>query len=200
MLNIISYACAKHRVHLCLLIDFLKYTKRFWSKYEGYSKSNASDLITLAHDFRGKYWWYSCRGWTFPHNIPLKFIALGQLAAERQSDWMVSDTEMCMKQRCGTEFLHAEKIHPLTFINICWTFLGTKQQMWTQRCGGCCVSAMVTATWKSSHIPESHANFHKSGMQALVHHWQKRPAMVACGNKVTHFFLSRTLWQHCTEL
>ena len=33
-----------------------------------------------------------------------------QLAAEGQSDRMVSDMEVWMKQRCGTEFLHAEKM------------------------------------------------------------------------------------------
>jgi len=32
------------------------------------------------------------------------------MAAEGQSDRMVSDMEMCMKQRCGTEFLYVEQI------------------------------------------------------------------------------------------
>ena len=31
------------------------------------------------------------------------------MAAEGQSDKMVSDMEVCMKQRCVIEFLHAEK-------------------------------------------------------------------------------------------
>ena len=39
------------------------------------------------------------------------------MAPGGQSDKMVSDVEMCMKQRCGTEFLHVEKWHPLTFID-----------------------------------------------------------------------------------
>jgi len=34
------------------------------------------------------------------------------MAAEGQSDKMVSDMEVCMKQRCVIEFLHAEKIAP----------------------------------------------------------------------------------------
>ena len=33
-----------------------------------------------------------------------------QMAAEGQSDKMASDMEKCMKQRCGSEFLHAEKM------------------------------------------------------------------------------------------
>jgi hypothetical protein len=34
------------------------------------------------------------------------------MTAEEQSDKMVTDMEVCMKQRCVTEFLHAEKIAP----------------------------------------------------------------------------------------
>ena len=34
------------------------------------------------------------------------------MAAEGQSDRMVSDMEVHMKQRCGTEFLHVEKMAP----------------------------------------------------------------------------------------
>ena len=32
------------------------------------------------------------------------------MAAEGQSDRMVSDMEVHMKQKCGTEFLHVEKM------------------------------------------------------------------------------------------
>ena len=34
------------------------------------------------------------------------------MAAEGQSDTMASDTQVHMKQRCVTEFLHAEKMVP----------------------------------------------------------------------------------------
>jgi len=34
------------------------------------------------------------------------------MAAEGHSDKMVSDIEVCMKQKCGTEFLHTEDIAP----------------------------------------------------------------------------------------
>ena len=40
------------------------------------------------------------------------------MAAEGQSDTMASDMEVCMKQRCVTEFLHAEKMAP-TDIHLC---------------------------------------------------------------------------------
>ena len=51
------------------------------------------------------------------HQYSLHFVAVQQMAAERQSDKVVSDLEGCMKQMHGIELLHTEKIHPLTFIN-----------------------------------------------------------------------------------
>ena len=47
-----------------------------------------------------------------PTNILLYFVALRQVAAQGQSDKMVSNMEVYMKQRCRTEFLHAEKMAP----------------------------------------------------------------------------------------
>jgi hypothetical protein len=47
-----------------------------------------------------------------PANIPLNFVAMRQMAVEGQSDKMVSDMEVRMKQRCVIEFLHAEKTAP----------------------------------------------------------------------------------------
>jgi hypothetical protein len=45
-------------------------------------------------------------------NIPLNFVAVQQMAADGQSDEMVSDMEVRLKHRCIIEFLHAEKIAP----------------------------------------------------------------------------------------
>ena len=47
-----------------------------------------------------------------PANILLHFVAARQTAAERQSDRMVSDMEVRMKQRCGAEFLHVGEMAP----------------------------------------------------------------------------------------
>ena len=60
-----------------------------------------------------------------PTNIPLH-VAVWQMAAEGQSDKVITDMEVCMKRKRGTEFLPVEK-YPLTFINACWTFMETKQ-------------------------------------------------------------------------
>jgi len=40
-------------------------------------------------------------------------------SAEEQSDKMMPDMKVHMKQRCGTELLHAEKTAPLTVIDVC---------------------------------------------------------------------------------
>ena len=40
-----------------------------------------------------------------------------QMVIEVQSDRMVSDFQVRMKQRCGIKFLHVEKIAPT---DICW--------------------------------------------------------------------------------
>jgi len=50
---------------------------------------------------------------TLPTNILLHFVALQQMAAEGQSGRMVSDLEVCIKQKCGTEFLYPEKMAPV---------------------------------------------------------------------------------------
>ena len=63
------------------------------------------------------------------------------MAVEGQSDRRASDMEVHMKQRCVIEFLHAETTAP---IDICWTFLETKQWMWAQWVVW--ISAVVTVT------------------------------------------------------
>jgi hypothetical protein len=43
-------------------------------------------------------------------------------------------------------------MHPLTFIEACWTFTETKQWMWVQKASGCCVSAVATVMWETAHV------------------------------------------------
>ena len=47
-----------------------------------------------------------------PTGIPLYFVAVQQIAEEGQTDKIPSDIEVCMNQRCVTEFLHTGKIVP----------------------------------------------------------------------------------------
>lgn len=83
--------------------------------------------------------WYGSRDWTF---LPtLNFIAVQQMAVERQSNNLVLDMEVCMKQKCGTEFLYEEK----TYTH--WHSLnvyGDQMGMWAQWDSGWYVSVVVT--------------------------------------------------------
>ena len=47
------------------------------------------------------------------HQYSLRAVAMKQMAAEGQSDRMLSDMGVHMEQRYGTEFLHAEKMAPM---------------------------------------------------------------------------------------
>jgi len=125
----------------------------FSINYEGCSESNASCFLMLAHDFRGRCWWYGSRGWTFPpisHSMPLLW------------------TKWCLMWRCmwskGVPLNSSlrKKWHPLTFVDACWMFMETKQWIRAQWGGGWCFSAVATATV----VTFSGADFYEHGMQA----------------------------------
>lgn len=42
---------------------------------------------------------------------------------------IVSDIKIHTKQWCVIEFLHAEKLYPLTFVDACWMFIKTSSQV-----------------------------------------------------------------------
>ena len=85
-------------------------------------------------------------------------IRCGSADEAKVSDWVPP---------CG------KKWHVLMFIDVCWTFVETKEWMWAHWGGGWCISAVMTATWKTSHILDSRVDFYKRGMTALAHHWWK---------------------------
>ena len=60
----------------------------------------------LPHNVRGETWWYDSRGFA---NIPLNFVAMQQMAAEEQSDKVMSDMEEHMEQKHAIEFFHVGK-------------------------------------------------------------------------------------------
>ena len=55
---------------------------------------------------------------SIPTTILLYAVALEQMAAEQQSDKMVSDMEVCMKHRSVTKSFHTEVAAPIN-IGIC---------------------------------------------------------------------------------
>jgi len=94
-------------ISLLLFTALMRLANRKDRKY--CSKSSASYVTMLARDIRSR-----CDGGVaieaiLTNILLLFFFCCEQMAAERQSDRIASDMEVCIKQRCGTEFLHAEK-------------------------------------------------------------------------------------------
>lgn len=99
------------------------------------------------------------------------------MAAEGQSDGVASDKEAHMKQRCVIEFLHKEKN---ALVDIHWCLMNIDGEPNSgyehSEMGRWYVPVMAAATWKTNHVPDSHADFYEYGMQALIHCCQKYTA------------------------
>ena len=136
---------------LCLRLSRPKYFPRlqvgivWWSiilqvlqciTYKGCSKSSAFYFIMLAMTQ-----WFLSRDWTFSPISPYIFCCVTD--GSRGTVWQNGIWhEVHMKQRCGIEFLHMEKMAP---IDTCWVF-EISQWMWAQRGGEWCLSAVLTVT------------------------------------------------------
>ena len=74
----------------------------------------------------------------------ITFVAVGQTAAEEKSDRKTSAVEVCMKQKCVTEFLHVKKVAPSDIHQCLLNIYGyPRVDVSTVRW---CSSAVVTAT------------------------------------------------------
>ena len=115
--------------------------------FRGYSTDLVlRHFVMLAHHVRGRCLWYGSWSWTnIPTSVPFHVVAVWRMAAEGQSDRMVSDMEVWMEQRCDTEFFHVEKLAPINIHNTCWMFMETKQWMWAQWGSGRCISAVANS-------------------------------------------------------
>ena len=78
----------------------------------------------------------------------------------------------------------------MTFIDACWTFTETKQWILAQWGDGWCVSAVATATWKTSHVPD--------GPAQLSHHDMKSVSISVIVVIRTNWWI--TTRELCTEL
>jgi len=92
-------------------------------------------ILLLACKVRS--WWYGSTKWIFPTITLLRFVAVWQMAAEEQTDRMASDMEVCMKQRCVTEFLHEGKngTH--------WQSLMLAERLWSPNSGCSTIRGLV---------------------------------------------------------
>jgi len=113
--------------------------------YKDCSESTACYSFLLVHNIKGRCWWYGSTGWIFL--LIFHFIDMQQMAVEEQSDSMTFDMEVWMEQRCVVEFVHTgKKMHSLTFTDIYWMFMETKQWILVEWDDEWCISAMAAWT------------------------------------------------------
>ena len=118
--------------------------------YSGFSESHASCFIMLAHSVRGR-WWYRSRSWTFS---PIFHYVLPWYRRQQRgslTNWILT-WKCAWSKRMTLNSSIWKKWHPSTFINDCSMFMETKEWIWAQGGFRCCVSAVVKAMWKASHL------------------------------------------------
>ena len=142
----------------------MKIARNWFARYEGCSKRKVSYFIILAHNIRGRWWWYGSKGWTFPpisHYILLPWQRRGS-----PTTWHL--TWKCMwNKRVSLNFSMRKKWHSVTSVNTFLTFLKTKQWMGAQW-------VAFQQWWQC--FTSTGADFYKCSMQALVYHWWKYTA------------------------
>lgn len=87
-------------------------------------------------------------------SILLQSVAMQQVAAEGQSDSMVSDMEVQEEHKCVTEFFHEKKKLVLTDVRQHWLNVYGDQMVdvGKVRCSGWCIWAAATVMWRTRHI------------------------------------------------
>jgi len=84
---------------------------KLWFYMRAVIKGNASYFVTSAHNIRGRWWWwYGRRGWTIPPISCYMLLPRNTWQQRGSLTQMLSDVEVCSKQRCIIEFLHVEKL------------------------------------------------------------------------------------------
>ena len=136
--------------------------------YEGCSESSVSYFMIWVHNIRGR-WWYVSRGWTFPPTFHYMVLPCDRW---QQKDSLTEQHLMWKHIQSKDVSLNSsmwKKLQPLIFIDVCWMLTEIKQWMWAQWGGGWCVSAVVTVTWKTSHITGGHEGIYKHSKQVVQH-------------------------------
>ena len=90
------------------------------------------------------------------------------MIAEGHSDRMASDTEVHMKQRCVTAFLHAEKTAPIYVHQHSLNIYGDQRMDMSTVRNRWHVSAVRTVTWNTVHIPNSYAQLSHLKMKSVL--------------------------------
>ncbi len=106
-----------------------------------------------------------------PSNILLQVFSIWQMAAEGQSDRIASDIEVWMKQRCDTEFFHAEKMAPINIHRCLLNFYGDQTvDVSTGRC-------WVLVWWKQIVEQKTRTQISLYIKRNLGKSWQKKTSI-----------------------
>ena len=101
------------------------------------------------------------------HQYSLHFVAVWQTVAEGQSDKMASDVEVHMKQRCVMEFFCVGKIAPTDIQRHLLNIYGDQTVEVSTVRENWCISAVETVMWKSSYVPDGHAQLSHNKMKSI---------------------------------
>ena len=88
-----------------------------------------------------------------------------------------------------------KKLHPMTFIDTCWMFKETKQWMLAQWGSEWRASAVVTATWKTSHVLDGHAQLSHHEMKSISISSSTRISRLRLGNWVQSWISASMRWK-----
>jgi len=76
----------------------------------------------------------------------------------------------------------------------CWMFVDTKQRLWAQRGGRWCISVAVTVMWKTSHVPDGHAQLSHQDIKNILISLSTGIGILQPGNCVWNWILASVSW------
>ena len=140
--------------------------------YKDCSKSNASYFMMFAQDVRA-----AAGGMTVEtepnHPYFVTFCHVTDSWQHRGSltEWCLT-WKCILKQRWGIEFVYKENIAP-TDSNLAEHLWRPNSECELREAVGCCISAVMTVSWKTSHFPDGHVHVlqhkMKTHLSQLIH-------------------------------
>jgi len=115
-------------------------------KCDGCSENNTSCFIMLAHNIKGKWWWYGNRAWTFMpifHYVSLPWDRWQQRGS--MTKWHLT-LKCSWSKSVELNSSMQKKWHPVSFTDAYWMLVETNQWMSAQWGNRWCISAVLTVT------------------------------------------------------
>ena len=140
--------------------------------YEDCCESKVSYFIMLAHKSRGRYWWDGSRGWTFP---PI-FHCILLLCDRWQQRGSLTEWHLTYDTKVWNWIppYRIDSTHWHSLLNIA----GDLTVVVSTVSGRCCASAVMTATWKTSHMLDGYLQLSHHKIKSIsispsvqIRHW-----------------------------